>query len=79
MEQICEDWEIVNQKTEHPLLWVFTHLMLAVIFWAPGVPRSYSRATWTVRQASTGAVKRVTADNKSEAADLIVRGLFDPS
>ena len=76
MEQICEDWEIVSQKVDHPLLWSFFILIFGLI--VPSTPRVHSDATWTVRQISTGIVKRVTANNKYDAADKITKGLFDP-
>jgi hypothetical protein len=38
----------------------------------------HSSVTWTVRQKSTGITRRVTADSKSEVADKIAKGLFDP-
>jgi hypothetical protein len=37
----------------------------------------HSSATWTVRQKSTGVMKRVTALSESEAADKIAKGWFD--
>jgi hypothetical protein len=60
MELISEDWEIVRRKTNH--WWITTFLMLIL-------DGSLASVTWTVRQKSTGIVKRVTASRESEAAD----------
>ena len=69
MEGIPEDWEIVSRKTNYR----WEQIVLTLLF----DDLAYSDAAWTVRQKSTGITKRVTADNRSEAANQIVNGCFD--
>jgi hypothetical protein len=69
MELIAEDWEILDRKIHHR--WIATFLMVIL------GPEFHSSATWTLRQRSTGMVRRVTANSKSEAADKIAKGWFD--
>jgi len=40
-------------------------------------PEIFSTVTWTLRQKSTGVIKRVTANSESEAAEKIAKGYFD--
>jgi hypothetical protein len=82
MEQIAEDWEIVSCEINYT--WKRTLVMqllvgLLTLGWSgPDSVYFSSGATWTVRQKSTGSLRRVTASNRSEAADNINKGLFDP-
>jgi hypothetical protein len=77
MEQLFEDWEILSCKTHYS--WALALFAFLFSLLPGGLPDSiHLNATWTVRQKSTDLVKRVTADNKSEAADYVAKGLFDP-
>jgi hypothetical protein len=69
MELMSEDWEIVSRKTNYH--WI--QIVLTFLF----DDFAFSDVTWTVRQKSTGNMKRVTAFSESEAADLIAKGYFD--
>jgi len=82
MEQLTEDWEIQSCEIHYgPIKTLIVHLLVQLLtlgLFAPTPVYFSSGATWTVRQKSSGVVKRVTATNKSEAADSAARGLFDP-
>ena len=77
MKGIPEDWEVVNRKINRQ--WIMSILMLIpeLILDVPYLTILHSSATWTVRQKSTGVIKRVTALSESEAADKIAKGYFD--
>jgi hypothetical protein len=66
MRGIPEDWEVVSRKAKHP--WLGVLLAICDI---------YSDVTWTVRQKSTGVMKRVTASSERDAAEKIANGWFD--
>jgi hypothetical protein len=65
-----ENWEILSCEVHYS--WIAALVLLVL-----SSNHLHWKATWTVRQKCTGIVKRVTADNKFEAADQIARGLFD--
>ena len=71
-----EDWEILSCEVYYSWIGALFVFLLSL---TPSAPpdRIHWSATWTVRQKSTGIVKRVTADNKSEAADYVAKGQFD--
>ena len=84
MEQIFEDWEILSCKLHYGWRTVLLYQLFGILadflmLGQAGGPDPYrGDATWTVRQKSTGIVKRVTASSKSQAADNVANGLFDP-
>jgi hypothetical protein len=74
MEQLSEDWDILSCKVHYT--WANTFVTGLA---GRGLPDSiHESATWTVWQKSSGLVKRVTASDKSEAAEFVSKGLFDP-
>jgi hypothetical protein len=76
MESISEDWEIVSRKTYRR--WIASFFMVVLGLFLEGYPPGInSSVTWTVRQKSTGMVRRVTAASESQAAAMIAKGLFD--
>jgi hypothetical protein len=75
MEPISEDWEVLSRKTHHP--WITSFFIVVVGLVKEESAGFHSSATWTVRQKSTGIVRRVTAASESEAVDMIAKGLFD--
>jgi hypothetical protein len=75
MKGIPEDWEVVGRETNHPWITTFFVFILGLISFDP--TGLHSSVTWTVRQKSTGIVKRVTARSETEAADKIAKGWFD--
>ena len=77
MEQLSDDWEILSCKTHYS--WAVALFAFLLSLLSGSLPDSvHLNATWTVRQKSTGLVRRVTANNKSEAAEHVAKGLFDP-
>jgi hypothetical protein len=74
MEQISQDWEVVDRKLHCPPIIMFFMLILTLLGLDPG----FFPSTWTLRRKSTGIVKRVTAGSQAEAADKIANGYFDP-
>jgi hypothetical protein len=66
---MSEDWEIVSRKTNYH----WSQIVFTLLF----DDLAFSDVTWTVRQKSTGVMKRVTAYRESEAADKIAKGYFD--
>ncbi|HEY6258005.1 MAG TPA: hypothetical protein VIY51_19655 [Xanthobacteraceae bacterium] len=73
MALMSEDWETLDRKINYR--WITSFFMVILGLLHP--TRLHSSATWTVRQKSTGLVRRVTADSESEAADKIAKGWFD--
>jgi hypothetical protein len=71
---LAEDWEIVARQTNEKFL--FSLLMLIAIPLQLDHP-PHSSATWTIRQKSTGLVRRVTANCVSEAVEKVRQGSFD--
>ena len=74
VRDIPDDWEVVSRKIER--YWITTIFINIIFFWAP-YPQILSTVTWTLRQKSTGVIKRVTADSESEAVEKIAKGYFD--
>jgi hypothetical protein len=77
MKLISEDWEILDRKIHRRWMTTFFMVTLGLLLGPPEPLDFYSSGTWTVRQKSTGVVKRVMAKNESEAADKIAKGWFD--
>jgi hypothetical protein len=81
MEQLSEDWEILSCKVHYTWANTLATLLASLVggLVGGGLPDSiHESATWTVRQKSSGLVKWVTARDKSEAAEFVSKGLFDP-
>ncbi len=76
MTDIAPGWEIVAQKTHHPILHIGLILlqMLAI-----SDPLNRSDVTFTVRNRATGETRKVTADSRERAAARIAQGQFDPA
>jgi hypothetical protein len=75
VEWIPEDWEIVSRKTNGYWIEIFATFTLGLLLDSNLYP--HSSVTWTVRQKSTGLMRRVTALGEREAADKIVNVSFD--
>jgi hypothetical protein len=71
---LVEDWEIVAKKT-NAKFW-FSLLMLVAIPLELDQP-PHSSVTWTIRQKSTGLVRRVTAKSLCEATEKVRQAYFD--
>jgi hypothetical protein len=70
------DWHVVARKTNDPvshLIGIVARLVLPL----PEAPRRWSSVTWTLRHASTGEIRKVTAHTDDEAALRIAAGAFD--
>jgi hypothetical protein len=76
MTRIADDWEIVSRKPDDRG-WILPMLVqLALLI--PMMPATFSTVSWTVRQKSTGVIRKVTARSEQEARQKIELGLFDP-
>ena len=75
MTEPGDDWEIVSRRADDRG-WILTMLAQLTIL-IPMMPATFSSATWTVRNKSTGAVHRLTARSEEEGRQKIRLGLFD--
>jgi len=75
MNQIAPGWEIVSCRAKRP--WHAIYMFLQMIVGNPDIVPAASSATWTVREAATGIVRKVTARSEQEAGEKIVSGNFD--
>jgi hypothetical protein len=76
VRDIPGDWEVVSRKIKRH--WIATIVLNFIFSWLLTYPEIVSTATWTLRQKSTGVIKRVTANSgESEAAGKIAKGYFD--
>ena len=75
MTQLAEGWEIVGRRAENPIFQLFAALQIALGI--AEAPHAFSAVTWTVRQASTGLLRKVTAFSEAEARERFALGLFD--
>jgi hypothetical protein len=78
MEQMLDDWEILACKVRYSWGATLIALLFSLLPGGSMIDSIHLNATWTIRQKSTGVVKRVTAGNKSEAAAYAAKGQFDP-
>ena len=75
MTKLGDDWEIVSRRP-NDRGWILPMLVqLALLI--PMMPATFSSSTWTVRQKSTGVVRKLTARSEEEAWQKIGLGLFD--
>jgi hypothetical protein len=75
MTELAPGWEIVSRRTNNRLRGLFAMALQIVLTAEHGV---YSSVTWTIRETSTGAVRKVTARSEADAREKIARSLFDP-
>ena len=75
MAQLADGWEIVARRAKNPIFQLFAALQIALGL--AEAPHAFSAVTWTVRQTSTGLVRRVTAFSEAEARERLTLGLFD--
>jgi hypothetical protein len=75
MSEIAGGWEVISCRAKAP--WHLFLMLFQVLAGNPDVAPTYSMATWTVRQSTTGAVRRVTARSEKEAKEKIDTGIFD--
>jgi len=75
MSQRTDDWEIVSRKPDDRgwILPMLVQLSLLI----PMMPATFSSVIWTVRNKSTGVVRKLTARSEEEAKRKIELGLFD--
>ena len=75
MAKIAEGWEVVSCRAKQP--WHAIFMMIQMLFANPDIVPAFSTATWTVRDATTGAKQKVTAYSRQEAEEKIANGIFD--
>jgi hypothetical protein len=76
VRNIPEDWEVVSKSVKrHWIATILGNVVLGLLL--DSLPMIFSDVTWTVRQKSTGTIRRVTADSESQAAVMITKGYFD--
>ena len=75
MAQLAEGWEIVARRAKNPIFQLFAALQIALGI--AEAPHAFSAVTWSVRQTSTGLVRKVTAFSEAEARERLTLGLFD--
>jgi hypothetical protein len=75
VRDIPDDWEVVSRKIKR--YWIATIFINIIFSWLLSDPEIFSTVTWTLRQKSTGVIKRVTANSESEAAERFAKGYFD--
>ena len=75
MAQLAEGWEIVARRAKNPIFQVFAALQIALGI--AEAPHAFSAVTWSVRQTSSGLVRKVTAFSEAEARERLALGLFD--
>lgn len=74
MTDPSDEWELVSRKIHRPSRSLLGRLRLLVSTRAAEIGDS---TTWTVRNRSTGLVRRLTARTELEARVKIANGLFD--
>ena len=75
MIELAPGWEIVSRRTNNRLRGVLAMALQIVLTAEHGV---YSSANWTMRETSTGALRKVTARSEAGAREKIAQNLFDP-
>jgi hypothetical protein len=75
MMQLADGWEIVARRAKNPIFQLLAALQ--IVLGMAEAPHAFSAATWTLRQTSTGLVRRVTAFSEAEARERLALGLFD--
>jgi hypothetical protein len=73
--QVADDWEVLSRKPDEAFWMLAILAQLALII--PQMPATFAAAIWTVRQKSTGVVRKLTARSEEEARQKIALGLFD--
>jgi hypothetical protein len=76
MTELASGWEIVSFRTNNRLRGLLTMALQIVLTAENGI---YSSVTWTVRETSTGAIRKVTARSEVGARQKIAQNLFDPN
>lgn len=76
MTELAPGWEIVSRRTNSRLRGLFAMALQIVLTAEQGV---YSSVTWTIREISTGAMRKVTARSEADAREKVARNLFDPN
>jgi len=69
------DGEVIACRVKEP--WHVVFAVLQMLAGNPDIVPVFSTATWTVRQASTGMVRKVAARSRQEAKDKITNNIFD--
>jgi hypothetical protein len=75
MREIADGWEVVSCRVKEP--WHIIYMVLQMLTGNPDIAPVFSTATWTVRQISTGTLRKVTARSRQEAKDKINNNVFD--
>ena len=75
MAQLAEGWEIVARRAKNPIFQLYAALQIALGI--AEAPHAFSEVTWTLRQTSTGLIRKVTAFSEAEALERLTLGLFD--
>jgi hypothetical protein len=75
MKQLAEGWEIVARRAKNPIFQLFAAVQIALGI--AEAPHAFSAVTWTLRQTSTGLLRKVTAFSEAEARERVALGLFD--
>jgi len=57
--------------------WHSVYMVLQFLLGKPDIIPVFSMVTWTVRQTTTGAMRKVTARSRQEAEDKIINKVFD--
>lgn len=75
MTQLADGWEIVARRAKNPIFQLLAGLQIALGI--AEAPHAFSAVTWTMRQTSTGLLRKVTAFSQAEARERLALGLFD--
>jgi hypothetical protein len=75
MTELAPGWEIVSRRTNNRLRGLLAMALQIVLTAEQGV---YSSVTWTIRETSTGATRKVTARSAAGAREKVTQNLFDP-
>jgi hypothetical protein len=75
MTELAPGWDIVSRRTNNRLRGLLAMALQMALTAEQGI---YSSVTWTIRQTSTGAIRKVTARSEARAREKIAQNLLDP-
>jgi hypothetical protein len=77
MSEGADDWQVVGRRTSNMMRGVMA-LLSRLLFQIPDATGvSASNVTWTVRNARTGEVRKITAASDQEFKERLAAQVFD--